>query len=40
MTTDTIDKINFEKMAKIAKLAFYTAWEIANRPDRLRLNKK
>ena len=40
MTTDTIDKINFEKMAKIAKLAFYTAWEIANREERLRIDKK
>jgi Peptidase family M28 len=40
MTTDTIDKINFEKMSKIGKLAFYTAWEIANRTDRLRITKK
>jgi hypothetical protein len=40
MTGDTIDKINFEKMAKIAKLAFFTAWEIANREERLRIDKK
>ena len=38
--TDTIDKINFEKMTIIAKLAFFTAWEIANRNDRLRIDKK
>ncbi|HHB79012.1 MAG TPA: M28 family peptidase [Saprospiraceae bacterium] len=36
--TDTVDKINFDKMAKIGKLTFYTAWEIANRPDRLKVD--
>ena len=36
--TDTIDKINFEKMAKIAKLAFHTAWDLANREKRPKLN--
>jgi Peptidase family M28 len=39
-TSDTIDKINFDKMAQIAKLAFYTTWEIANRDARLRVDKK
>ncbi len=34
-TTDTIDKINFEKMAKVGRLIFHTTWEIANREDRL-----
>lgn len=29
--TDTIDKINFDVMAKRVKLVFYTAWEMANR---------
>lgn len=29
--TDTVDKIDFEKMEKIARLVFLTAWEIANR---------
>lgn len=29
--TDTVDKINFELMAKRVKLVFYTAWEMANR---------
>lgn len=30
--TDTVDKIDFELMSKRAKLVFYTAWEMANRP--------
>jgi hypothetical protein len=38
--TDTIDKINFEKMTKIVKLAFYTTCEIANRNERLRITTK
>ena len=38
--SDTIDKINFEKMAKIGQLAFYTAWEIANRDERLKIDSK
>ena len=38
--TDTIDKINFEKMTKIAQLAFYTTWEIANRDERLKVDSK
>lgn len=38
--TDTVDKINFEALAKRAQLAFYTAWEVANRPARLYVDKK
>jgi hypothetical protein len=38
--SDTIDKINFEKMAKIGQLAFYTTWDIANRDERLKIDKK
>ena len=38
--TDTIEKINFEALANRAKLAFFTAWELANRADRIRLNEK
>lgn len=34
-TTDTPDKINHAAAAKRAQLAFYTAWDIANRPLRL-----
>ena len=32
-STDTVDKINFDLMAKRAKLVFYTSWEMANRND-------
>ena len=38
--TDDIDKINFAKMTKIAHLVFHTAWEIANRENRLKVDKK
>lgn len=31
--TDTVDKINFDLMAKRVKLVFYTAWEMANRDE-------
>ncbi|WP_033417713.1 M28 family peptidase [Cytophaga aurantiaca] len=33
--TDTVDKIRFEKMAKITQLVFATAWEVANMDHRL-----
>ncbi len=33
--TDTIDKIDFDKTAAIARLVFNTAWELANRKDRI-----
>lgn len=33
--TDTIDKIDFDKTAGIAKLVFSTAWELANRNERI-----
>ncbi len=36
--TDTADKINYEAMAQRTKLIFHTAWEVANRPERLKLN--
>ena len=39
-TTDTVDKINFEKMEGIAKLVFHTAWEIANRDKRIVVDVK
>lgn len=35
--TDTIEKINFEKLEKISRLIFYTAWEVANRNERISL---
>jgi hypothetical protein len=34
--TDTPDKINYDLMAKRARLVFYTAWEMANRDDMLK----
>jgi hypothetical protein len=38
--TDTIEKINFKKMKKIGDLVFFTAWEIANREETLKVDKK
>ena len=37
-TTDTIEKINFEKMEKVGQLIFLTAWEVANREQRIILD--
>lgn len=36
--TDTIEKINFKMMQKRAQLIFYTAWELANRENRVKLD--
>lgn len=36
--TDTVDKINFEKMQRIGKLVFHTAWELANREERIKVD--
>lgn len=36
---DTPDKIEYELMAKRAQLIFLTAWELANRKEKLKLNK-
>ena len=36
--SDTIEKINFEKMEVIAQLVFHTAWEIANREKRIEVD--
>lgn len=36
--TDTPDKIMFDKAATIAKLAFYTTWELANRKERIKVD--
>lgn len=38
--TDTVDKIDFNALAKRTQLAFHTAWEVANRPWRLAVDKK
>ncbi|MEM6643556.1 MAG: M28 family peptidase [Bacteroidota bacterium] len=34
--TDTIEKIDFDTMRKRAKLVFHTAWEVANREERIK----
>lgn len=36
--SDTVEKINFEKIEKIARYIFLTAWEIANRNERPKLD--
>lgn len=35
--TDTPDKINYDILEKRAQLIFYTAWELANRKERIQL---
>jgi hypothetical protein len=37
--TDEIDKIEFDALAKRAQLAFVIAWELANRPERIVVDK-
>lgn len=36
---DTPDKIHYNLLTKRAKLVFYTAWEVANRQDRLKVDR-
>jgi len=38
--TDTVEKIDFEKLQRISRLIFLTAWEIANREERIVVDKK
>jgi hypothetical protein len=38
--SDTIEKIDFDQLAKRAKLAFYTTWELANRDARINVDRK
>lgn len=40
MPSDEVDKIEFDLLAKRAQTVFYTAWEIANRENRLAVDKK
>jgi len=35
--TDTVDRINFDDMLKRLQLIFVTAWELTNRPERIKL---
>lgn len=37
--TDEVDKIEFDAMAKRTQLAFVIAWEIANRADRIKVDR-
>ncbi len=36
--TDEVDKILFPKMERITRLVFHTAWEVANREERLKVD--
>ena len=38
--TDTVEKIDFQKIETITRLVFLTAWELANRDERIELDKK
>jgi Zn-dependent M28 family amino/carboxypeptidase len=38
--SDEVSKIDFEALALRAQSVFYTAWEIANREERLKVDKK
>ncbi|RNI23488.1 M28 family peptidase [Rufibacter latericius] len=40
--TDDVEKINFQSAEKVARLVFYTAWDLANRTERIKVdsNKK
>ncbi len=39
-STDTIEKIDFDTMEKRTKLIFHLAWELANRPDRIKVDRE
>jgi len=38
--TDTPDKIDYDLLAKRTKFIFYTAWELANRKERIKVDEK
>jgi hypothetical protein len=38
--SDEVSKIDFDLMAKRGKIVFYTAWELANRDNRIAVDKK
>jgi peptidase M28-like protein len=40
LPSDTVDKIMFDKMENISHLVFYTAWELANRDERIQVDVK
>jgi Zn-dependent M28 family amino/carboxypeptidase len=37
--TDTVEKIDYPLLSRRAQLVFYTAWEIANREERLKVDR-
>ena len=37
--TDTVEKIDFEKTERVAKLVFFTAWHLANQDERIKLDE-
>jgi hypothetical protein len=37
--TDELQKIDFNKMEKIVRLVFFTAWDLANRTERIKVDK-
>ncbi|MBF88585.1 MAG: hypothetical protein CMG75_02815 [Candidatus Marinimicrobia bacterium] len=37
-TTDTIEKINFQKLEKVSRLIYLTSWSVANNETKLRKN--
>lgn len=39
MITDTAEKILFDKMENVARLIFHTLWDLANREDRITVDK-
>ena len=38
--TDTVEKIRYDLLAQRSQLVFYTAWELANRKERIVVDKK
>ena len=38
--TDTVEKIRYDLLAQRSQLVFYTAWELANREERIIVDKK
>ena len=39
-TTDTVDKINFEKMEQVGQHIFHLTWELANRDTKIKVDGK
>lgn len=38
--TDSPDKLDYKKVENITKLVFYTAWDLANRDERIKVDKE